>query len=258
MSTYPPTPRNPVKWAVMRQRWNDLLFVHWPVPVDAVQARLPRGVSADLFRGNAWVGLVAFRMERVGAWRLRVPYLGSFPETNVRTYVRGPDGRPGVWFESLDISRLIPTAVARSTYGLPYMWSKMSVRANGDERTYQCRRRLGGPKAESRLQAEIGPAIKSADVSDLERFLTCRWGLYSRFASRLLYAPVEHPEWPLHRATLLDMRDSLTTVVGYPPPDGDPLVHWTPGVEVRIGRPRRVVFAGNPATAELGVAGATP
>ena len=137
----------------------------------------------------------------MGTWRIRVPYLGSFPETNVRTYVRGPEGRPGVWFESLDISRVFPAIVARCSYGLPYMWSKMSVRSGGNERRYDCRRRLGGPRAGSRLRAHIGPAIRSGDVSDLERFLTCRWGLYSNFASRLLYAPVEHPEWPLHRAT---------------------------------------------------------
>lgn len=227
----------------MRQEWNDLLSVHWPVPAEVVDQRLPSGISADLFGGTAWVGLVAFRMERVGAWRFGIPYLGSFPETNVRTYVRGPDGRPGVWFDSLDISRLIPALVARVTYGLPYMWSKMSIDGSETERIYQCRRRLGGPRVSSELRAVVGPVIPTEEVSPLERFLTCRWGLYSRYGGRLLYAPVEHPEWPLHRATLVDMDDELAWVAGYPPPETTPLVHWSPGVQVRIGRPRRVVLA---------------
>ena len=47
----------------------------------------------------------------------------QLPETNVRTYVRDPDGREGLWFFSLDAGRLEPVLVARSTYALPYMWS---------------------------------------------------------------------------------------------------------------------------------------
>ncbi len=184
----------------MRQEWNDLAFVHWPVPVECVQDRLPSGLYADLHDGHAWVGLVAFHMERIGAGGLHVPYLGTFPETNIRTYVRDAVGRPGVWFDSLDITRAIPTAVARVTYGLPYMWSKMQIRRRDERRVYECRRRWGGPPASSLIDVEIGQAIDTAAVTPLERFLTCRWGLYSRSLGRVLYAPVEHPEWPLHRA----------------------------------------------------------
>jgi uncharacterized protein YqjF (DUF2071 family) len=226
----------------MHQEWNNLLFVHWRVPTEVVQQRLPRGVTADCYDGSAWVGLVAFQMQRIGIRpALAVPYLGSFPETNIRTYVRGPDGRPGVWFDSLDISRLVPTLVARSTYGLPYMWSSMRITSPAvAERRYTCRRRWGGPAAACAMRATIGPEIASADVSPLERFLTCRWGLYSTVVGRLVYAAVEHPEWPLHRASLVDFHDTLAKAAGYPPPAEAPIVHWTPGVKVRIGRPRRV------------------
>lgn len=228
----------------MRQEWNNLLFVHWPVPAAVVQQRLPTGVMADEYNGSAWVGVVAFHMQRIGGGRgPGVPYLGSFPETNVRTYVRGPDGTPGVWFDSLDISRLIPTLVARVTYGLPYMWSRMRIRSDDAHRTYTCKRRWGGPSARSAVRATIGPEIPAREVTPLERFLTCRWGLYSTFVGQLVYAPVEHPEWPLHRATLDAFDDTLAAAAGYPGAPESPLVHWTPGVAVRIGRPRRVLLA---------------
>lgn len=249
MTPYPPQTIDPVRWAIMRQEWNDLAFVHWPVPLESVQDRLPRGLYADRFEGHAWVGLVAFHMQRIGAAGISVPYLGTFPETNVRTYVRDAAGRPGVWFDSLDITRMLPVAVARITYGLPYMWSSMQIRRAADRRSYHCRRRWGGPSASSHLDITIGPEIAPTEVSPLERFLTCRWGLYSRSVGRVLYAPVEHPEWPLHRATLDHLDDTLTTVAGYPPPEAPPLVHWTRGVEVRIGRPRRAVLAERPALA---------
>lgn len=241
MDRYPPTTDEPVGWAVMKQEWNRLVFVHWRVDPDVVQQRLPEGCTADTYDGSAWVGLVAFHMENIGAGRgPSVPYLGSFPETNVRTYVRGPDGRPGVWFDSLDITRLAPTLVARATYGLPYMWSSMEISQTADVMRYDCKRRWGGPKAASHLEARMGAEVTPESITTLERFLTCRWGLYSEFAGRLVYAPVEHPEWPLHRAELLELEDSLVSAAGYPELIGDPLVHYSPGVAVRIARPRRV------------------
>ena len=73
------------------------------------------------------------------------PWFTSFPETNVRTYVVGPDGREGLWFFSLDAARLEPVLVARSTYALPYMWSAMRVERDGAAVRYRSRRRWPGP-----------------------------------------------------------------------------------------------------------------
>ena len=53
-----------------------------------------------------------------------------------------------------------------------------------------------------------------------------------------------HDPWPLHRATLLDLDDSLVTAAGLPRPTGEPLVHYAPSVQVRIGWPARVSPAG--------------
>ena len=92
---YPPAPIEPVHRPIMLQGWKDLTYLHWSYDPDAVQQRLPAGLEVDTFADKAWVGLVAFRMERI---RLPgtpgVPYFGTFPETNVRTYVVDRDGRP--------------------------------------------------------------------------------------------------------------------------------------------------------------------
>jgi hypothetical protein len=170
-----------------------------------------------------------------------VPYFGTFPETNVRTYVRGPDGRPGVWFDSLDVTRLVPVVVARVSYRLPYVWSKMSIAAEGDRMTYTARRRWPGPKgARSSLTVKRGDLIPPSGVTSLEHFLTARWGLFTHLRSRLAYAPVDHPQWPLEQATLEAIDDELVTAAGYPAPFGQPLVHYSTGVDVRIGLPRSV------------------
>ncbi len=227
----------------MLQGWRELTYVHWPFSPVAVQRHLPPGLQVDTFDGTAWVGLVAFRMERIRLPRTpAVPYFGTFCETNVRTYVLGPDGQPGVWFHSLDVDRLLPVLVARASYRLPYMWSKMSIDREDDRLTYTARRRWPGPRgASSKLTIRARGPI--ADPSPLEHFLTARWGLYTQLGSRLTYAPVDHPAWPLERAELSHLDDELMAAAGYSTPAEPPLVHYSPGVEVRIGLPRRVDHA---------------
>ena len=90
----------------------------------------------------------------------------------------------------------------------------------------------------------VGDRIAADDVTDFEHYLSGRWGLYSRWPTPnrgiTVYAPVDHPRWDLYRAELLDLDDALVVAAGLPEPTGEPIVHWTPGVEVRVGRPRRV------------------
>lgn len=236
---YPAAPPSTVHRPVMLQGWKDVAFLHWPVDPERVQGRLPRGLEVDTFDGAAWVGLVAFRMERIRPPATpAIPYLGTFPETNVRTYVREPDGRPGVWFDSLDVSRLLPVLVARTTYRLPYMWSRMTMNTEGSRLSYSARRRWPGPRgvATSFSVERLAP-IAPGDVTDLERFLTARWGLYTSLRSRLAYAAVDHPPWPLESARLVHLDDAFVESAGYPAPDGAPLVHFSPGVDVRVGLP---------------------
>lgn len=225
----------------MLQGWHDLASVHWPYEPELVQRILPEGLRVDTCDGAAWVGLIPFHMRRI---RLPgCPPLGrwsTFPETNVRTYVIGPDGRRAVWFASLDISRLAPTLVARATYGLPYCWGSMSITHTAPETVeYTAVRRWPRDGGDSRVAIRIGERIRPDELTDLERFVTARWALASRFAGMDLWAEVDHPPWVLHRSSLLRCDDSLLAAAGLPAPHGDPLVLWSPGVEVRIGRPRR-------------------
>lgn len=221
-------------------RWEQLTFMHWPFEAAEVQALLPDGLEAEEFDGAVWVGLIPFLMRVQLPGGLPMPSsLGVFPETNVRTYVRGPDGTPGVWFCSLEAGRLPATATARLTYGLPYFWADMTLSAAGPIRTYASTRRWPGPKGASHASSvRIGDAVPADAVTDFEHYLTARWGLYSTWRDRLVYAPVHHPAWELHRAELLHLDDELVAAAGLVLPDTPPVVHFTPGTEVRIGRPR--------------------
>lgn len=113
-----------------------------------------------------------------------------------------------------------------------------SGRDHHDVVEYGTRRRWPQRGAESRLAIEIGRAIDEDDLDEVERFLTARWALASMLAGRELWAEIDHEPWPLHRARLLHCQDSLIAAAGLPDPVGDPVVLWSPGVEVRIGRPK--------------------
>ncbi|MEU5537616.1 DUF2071 domain-containing protein [Streptomyces sp. NPDC020362] len=225
---------------LLTQSWLDLAFLHWAADPADVAPLLPAGTRPDTLHGVTYIGLVAFRMHRVGWFRLPgVPYLGSFPETNVRLYSVDAQGRRGVVFRSLDTSRLIPVVVGRVAFRLPYVWSRMKVRREGTTIAYASSRRWPGPRgARSSLAIRIGERVEAP--SELEHFLTARWGMHSAFFGRPLYLPNAHPRWPLHRAELLHCDEDLVAAAGLPAPAGEPVsVLYSAGVPVRFARPPR-------------------
>jgi hypothetical protein len=164
--------------------------------------------------------------------------VSNFCETNVRTYVLDPQGRPGIWFFSLDAARAGAVAVARATYRLPYHWSRMRLATRGDEIAYRCQRRWPGPRpVSSRVRISVGERYGAGELGDLDHFLTARWVLFSSAGARHRFARAYHPPWPLHRAQVVMADGHLVTAAGLPPPGGEPLAHYSPGVDVRIGRP---------------------
>jgi uncharacterized protein YqjF (DUF2071 family) len=220
----------------MRQRWDRLTFLHWRFAPDEVARLLPAGLEPDLFDGAAWVGLVPFFMHVATASGRMVPRVSRFPETNV---VRNADGVTGIWFFSLDAARLGAVAVARTTYRLPYFWSSMTVGApRAGEISYACRRHLPGPAASSLASVVIGDRIGVDELDERDHFLTARWILFSVAGSRRRLARACHEPWPLHRAEAT-VDDGLLVAAGLPAPVGAPLVHYSPGVDVAIGRPER-------------------
>jgi uncharacterized protein YqjF (DUF2071 family) len=220
----------------MSQRWRDVTFLHWPVDAGAAAALLPPGTRPDEFEGACYVGVVAFRAERTGVLGSPpLPYLGTFPETNVRLYSVGADGRRGTVFLSLDAARLLPSLAARAVPRLPYQWALMRVRRDGGEISYVTERRPPGPRARLRMRVRAGARV--AEPSPLEHFLTARWGLHAAWhGGRTYYLKVAHPRWELYRASVTALAENLVAATGLPAPAGGPVsVLYSPGVAVRAG-----------------------
>ncbi len=223
----------------MHQHWKDVAFLHWRVDPARVAPLLPSGTTPDVYDGSSWVGLIPFRMVGAGLFHgPAVPWLGTFPETNVRLYAVDEHGRRGVVFRSLDAARIAVVLGARLTFGLPYCWARMRVRRIGPDIVYTTTRRWpGGRGLTSRIV--VRPDAPVASGEPLADFLTARWGLHTRWAGRSLFVPNEHPTWPLHTGTLQHLRDDLVEAAGLPgitdrQPDS---VLWSAGVRTVFGVP---------------------
>jgi uncharacterized protein len=223
----------PITRPVMRQIWRALTFLHWRYDPSVIRRELPAGLTLDTFDGSAWVGLVPFELADVAPPKLpAVPLLSQFPETNVRTYVLGPDGAPGVWFFTLEADRLIAVLAARASYHLPYRWAKMAVREHEKRVEYTSKRsRLFG-KGQTDIAVEADAMMQPGE---LDHFLTARFRLYAASRSRIAYAPVEHAAWPLQHARVLRLEENLVENSGVPRPQGSPLVHFSQNLKVKAG-----------------------
>jgi len=237
------TPTCPIEVtrASMIHRWDRLTFLHWSYEPGVVQRLLPDGLTVDTFEGRAWVGLVPFQMQVRPPRAPALPWISHFAETNVRTHATAPDGSRGVWFFSLDAARLPAVVTARIGYRLPYFWSQMAIEEDGDIITYRTRRRWPAPRGvRSKVRVRIGDPFDPEELTEFDHYLTARWRLYSSRRRGLRYALAQHAPWPLHRVEPMHVDDELIPAAGFPSPAGDPICHWSPGVEVRIGLPRSV------------------
>jgi uncharacterized protein YqjF (DUF2071 family) len=192
-----PMPRGP--W-LMTQTWNDLLFAHWRVDTRTLREHVPAGFELDLFDGEAWLGVVPFHMTNV-APRLvpALPWISAFPELNVRTYVR-VDGKPGVYFFSLDAGSPAAVTAARTLLNLPYFTANMDVRVEDGGDVHYVSRRESLPVAEftARYRGLGEPHVPSPGT--LEYFLTERYCLYATdHTGRGYRLDIHHPPWTLER-----------------------------------------------------------
>jgi uncharacterized protein YqjF (DUF2071 family) len=191
----------PTRRWTMGQTWDDLLFAHWRVPLERLRAHVPSGLEIELHDGSAWLGIVPFR---VTGLRLRgtlpLPLLSSFLELNVRTYVRAADGRPGVWFFSLDASSRAAVEVAKRAYRLPYFQARISAERRGEWIDYECARADERGRVFSGRYRPEGEVFH-AEPGSLEWFLAERYCLYTTDASGgLMRAEIHHDRWPLQHA----------------------------------------------------------
>ncbi|WDI45094.1 YqjF family protein [Bremerella sp. P1] len=214
------------------QRWRSLLFLHWPVPMEALRPLVPESLEIDHYDGVAYVGVVPFAMEGVrNAWWPEWAAM-DFLETNVRTYVYH-GSQPGVYFLSLDAASRLAVWGARTFWGLPYYHAAMNLVRTEDQIAYETSR--PGGSARHKVSYRIGAALEPSQPGSLEHFFLERYLLFLEHRGTLYSGQVHHVPYPAHEVELLEIEDSLLNAAGLEIPPGPPaFAHFSPGVDVEI------------------------
>nr|WP_248930996.1 DUF2071 domain-containing protein [Paenibacillus hamazuiensis] len=221
---------------IMKQIWHDLLFAHWPVRPQEIREMIPSGMTLDTFDGFAWIGVVPFRMSGI---RLRglppIPFTDRFPEINVRTYVT-VNGKPGVYFFSLDAANRLAVQTAKTFFHLPYFYAEMECTNEDGIIRYRSRRKntTETPVAFEGRYKPVSPVFYASQGS-WEYWLTERYCLYTTNRKReVVRGDILHLPWPLQQAEADIGLNTMMTAQSIKPSGQKPHLHFSKRLEVWI------------------------
>ncbi len=211
-----------------------LAFLHWPIDPAVIRPLIPQGLELDTFEGQAWIGIVPFRME---ATRVRfappLPSAHEFAELNVRTYARH-GSRSGVWFFSLDAASRVAVRAARLLFNLPYYDAEMRIEREGATVRYRSNRVHAGA-APARFDGRyipVGPVFRAVPGT-LDHFLAERYCLFARSRrGELGVLDIHHAPWPLQRATAAIEINTMVDGLGIRLPAAPPVAHFAECIDV--------------------------
>lgn len=231
-----PVPGRTWTW---RQSWCDLLFAHWPVSKKILLPHVPEKLCIQEFDGTSWIAVVPFRMEGVMRRPFPdLPYISAFPELNVRVYVEY-QGKPGVYFFSLDATNPFAVWAARKFFHLPYYRAKINIANESQNFQYNSRRidRRGTP---AELDVKYRPIsnVYHAKKGTLEHFLTERYCLYADLPDgTLTRTEVHHIPWPLQKAEAEVKKNTMTDSFGIHFKEQPALLHFAQNIDVAVWSP---------------------
>jgi uncharacterized protein len=241
ITSHRPYPLPPGRWR-MTQRWNDLLFAHWPIPIDKMAPLVPAGLEVDTFEGYAWVGVVPFwidqaRTRAVGERCITVPGMATFCELNLRTYVcSSATGLHGVYFFALDAASALAVIGARTLFHLPYFFASMHRQIESDGTVeYSSKRLLTGHSIRFKARYRgLGRIAGPSRPGTLEHFLTERYCLLTQHKGKVRVAHIHHLPWPLEPAEAEISVNELPAAHGIVLPDRPPVLHFARKLDVYI------------------------
>jgi uncharacterized protein len=189
--TRPPLP-------FLTARWSHVLLATFVVPPDLLTPYLPRGLELDLREGHAFASLVAFDFLDTRVLGVAWPGFRSFPELNLRFYVRRHDERGVVFVREL-VPKPLVAWLARTLYNEPYVAAPMTSTVVEARESVSVEHRLSfGGRTHTMRAVGTKPAYLPAPTSEEAFFKEHHWGYGKTRSGRTLRYHVWHPVWPVY------------------------------------------------------------
>lgn len=218
------TPRNrPAGTPIMRQNWEDFLFLHWPIDPTLVRPLVPDAFEIDVYDSHGWISLTPFCVTGLHIRSApEIPGLTDFAELNFRTYVHY-QGVPGVWFFSLDASRILPVLGAHIFFDLPYHNATIEMHKENGDCTFSTRRGADGTEFSAAWRS--GRLLAAPDVDSLAYFLTERYCVYAGKGENITRTQIHHTPWTLSEGDVSFFRSNIFSTYNLPRPTSNPIAY---------------------------------
>ncbi|MGJ9458429.1 YqjF family protein [Oceanobacillus sp. CF4.6] len=206
------------------QRWNHLLFMHLPVPKDIINKYIPMELVLDTYDGSAWITIIPFKVNNMRPRKMPpIPFLHSYLELNVRTYVK-QKGVKGIYFFSLDANKLLAVLGARVAT-LPYFYANMKMKKKKDIFYFDSTRK---GKSNASFKGSYRPTSEAyyPEKSSLNYWLLERYILWTYRNNFLFRGDIHHKRWKI-----CDVEANIETedMMPFLPDDtviGNPIFHY--------------------------------
>lgn len=234
-----PLPISKSPW-VMRQVWEDFLFMHWPVNIKEVAPHVPKELIIDTYNGKAWVSVVIFVMKRI--YLRGVPFVSvvpAFPEFNVRTYVRYND-KPGIFLFSIDVDNLASTLIAKRWYRLPYYNADTIFYKQENTYYFSSKRKEDKNCVISGAYRPLTERLFAPQKLTIDHWLLERFYMYSSNKHNLYITEIQRPPWRIQLAEAKIRENTMFAPLNIDISAAAPIIHFAKGMETFMSNRKKI------------------
>lgn len=213
------------EFQTMSQKWRDLFFIHWACSPSEIQKTLPQGLYVDTFEGEAFLGLVPFKL-------CDPTWIPSFLEINVRTYVTNEKNEKGVWFYSLDANNKLAVKGGRFFYRLPYIFANIGFSQTHQQIDFFHQREKFDQISFMSFSYET--PFQTAVPGTLEFFLLERYLLFTESKGKICQGRVSHQPYTYSKARIHFLQNAIFELEGFRTVTPPKSCLYSPGVDVKI------------------------
>ena len=228
--------------------WRKLILANYSVDPAILQPYLPARTELDIWNNTCYVSVVGFRFMYSKIKGLPIPFHSSFPEVNLRFYVRYKDD--GKWKAgAVFIKEMVPkpavTMVANTLFREHYVTVPMNYTWNEHDDNLDIAYRWKKNDVWNSVSVQAGTQLLDMPVGSEAEFMTEHYWGYTRLSpSQTSEYAVEHDRWQTYpiRDYVMDINfhDSFGHEFGYLAHEKPTSVFLAEGSSVRVGDGKRI------------------